>query len=140
LLTAGADGLEVEDIEADKLDQSDARGQSQGNGAAVGSANFLLRVHLGDLTGQGCFQGFALLVPLGELLLVGLEAFRAGTGPGLPGDLSAQGGPLVQLRLEVGVLAAENGVALGGLDLGTSGLATQHVMKQEKVRSASTTA
>jgi hypothetical protein len=125
------DGLEVEDVEANELDEGDTRRQGQGHGAAVGGAELPLEVHLGELPGQLGFEVVALALPLGQLFPVTLRPLRSRSGEGLACDLAAQGGPLLQLRLQVRVGAAEHGIALGGERLGGDGLAAQYQLQSK---------
>ncbi len=50
-LTPCVYGLEVTHVESDELDQRDPFGKAQGHSTAVGCAELLLEVHLGDLAG-----------------------------------------------------------------------------------------
>jgi hypothetical protein len=70
--------VEIIDIELDELDQGDGLRQSEGHGAAVGGAELLLQVHLGDLPGQLSLQA---IFP-GPPLVQGRATDRGSSGPG----------------------------------------------------------
>ena len=97
-LSSGGHGVEVEDIEADELDQGDALVQGQGHGAAVGGAELLLQVHLGDLPGQVRLQPFFLSGPLGQESAGGLASLRDRARPASSGR-SVRAGWTVPRRL-----------------------------------------
>src|SRR5262249_49422107 len=116
----------IMDLEADELNQDDAFGQRQGDGATIGFLALLFEVHLGDLSGQRGFMLLLLLLPLEERLLVGCKGFP-GTWAGeqLLRYAVAKLGELVEGFTQVRVASTENRSPLRCQGLGTEGFAAK---------------
>jgi hypothetical protein len=113
LLAAGRHRMEVENVEANELNQDNAFVQPQGDGAAVGLAKLLFEVHFGDLPGQFRFALLLLLPHLVQGLLVDSERF-AGSRPGkrLLRDAPAQLGELLERLPQMRLAPTEDRIPL----------------------------